>query len=91
MDCLRLHTGERHTSALVKVGHKNFHAVVVDEIGVRVLVEPKEMLRHTSPLLLRGKPYPIERMVRHLKRIGRERGMTAAAKIIIDEAMEENV
>ena len=85
VEAVRYHDGERFVSALLKVGHKQLHAVVVDDSGVRVVTEPKEATRYITPLLLKGQPYPTQRFVRHLRRIGRERGITQAAKNILEE------
>jgi hypothetical protein len=85
LQAVRYHDGERYTSALIKMGHKHMHAVVIDDSGVRVVSEPKEASRYTTPLELRGKPYPVERLVRHMRRVGRERGITAGAKNILGE------
>lgn len=87
IQAVRFHDGQRYCVALVKTGHKHLHAVVIDDCGVRVVSEPKEAQRYTEPLMRRGAPYPMDRLVRQFKRIGRERGITAAAENILEEAL----
>lgn len=87
LQAVRYHDGERYTSALLKVGHKNMHAVVIDDCGVRVVSEPKDGSRYCMPLTRKGQPYPLERLVKHMRRIGRERGITAGAKAILAEVV----
>jgi hypothetical protein len=64
---MRYHDGQRY-SALVKFGRTRMHAVIIDEIGVRVVSEPLTSSRHCQPLTLGGKTYPIARMAKHLPR-----------------------
>lgn len=85
LQVVRFHDGDRYCAALVKIGHTQLHAVVIDDCGVRVVSEPKAASRYTEPLMLKGKPYPPERLARIMRRIGRERGITAAAKNILAE------
>jgi hypothetical protein len=87
IQAVRFHDGERYCVALVKTGHKHLHAVVIDDCGVRVVSEPKEASRYTQPLVRKGAPYPLDRLVRHMRRIGRERGITAAAENILEEVL----
>jgi hypothetical protein len=83
----RYHDGERHVAALIKTGRTRLQAVVLDDAGVRVLVEPLEAARYCSPLLWHGGPYPLTRLIKHFRRIGRERGITAGAKLILEESL----
>jgi hypothetical protein len=85
MQILRFHDGERWNCALVKIGTKRYHAVHIDDCGVRVSSGPKEEVRTMTPLLYRGAPYPMPRLLRHMRRVGRERGITEAAKSILQE------
>jgi hypothetical protein len=87
IQAVRYHDGDRHVAALVKVGTKMIHCACIDDTGVRVVSEPKEALKHCTPLLLKGKPYPVERIARAFKKFGRRRGMSAAAENIINEAL----
>jgi len=89
MKAVRYHDGERACAALLKVGHKNLHAVVIDDVGVRVISEPLAALKHCTDLTLRGQPYPLARLVKHLRRAGHERGITQAALAILDETTEQ--
>jgi hypothetical protein len=86
---LRIHDGDRFCSALVKVGHKLMHAVVMDDFGIRVVSAPKEDMRYTAVLLRKGAPYPVEKMAKAFRTWGRHRGITAAAKTLLTEALEE--
>lgn len=81
----RYNDGDRWHAALVQLGHKNMHAVVIDDAGVRVISEPLAASRHCQPLLLRGKDYPVERMVKLFRRVGKERGITKGALDILAE------
>jgi hypothetical protein len=91
IEALRIHDGDRFCSALVKVGNKLMHAVVMDDFGVRVITAPKEDLRYSAPLLRKGAPYPVAKMAMAMKTWGRHRGMTEAAKKLLDEAILEAV
>lgn len=82
---VRFHDGERWVCGLATAGHKYLHLVHIDDSGVRVLTQPKEQLRHAEPLLRKGQPYPVDRFVRHMKRVGKERGITARAQQMLDE------
>lgn len=83
---LRIHDGDRFCSALVTVGTKLMHAVVMDDCGVRVISAPKEDMRYSAPLLRKGAPYPVERMVKAMRTWGRHRGITIQAKTMLAEA-----
>lgn len=89
IQAVRFHDGERFCVGLVKVGHKHLHVVVIDDCGVRVVSEPKDSQRYTQPLARKGAPYPLDRLVRHMRRIGRERGITAAAENILEEVLHK--
>lgn len=77
---VRFHDGQRFVAALAREGRTRLHLVVIDDAGVRRLTVPKDEARYLRPLLLRGKPYPVERAVRKFRAFGRERGITDAAK-----------
>jgi hypothetical protein len=87
LQVLRVHDGHRFCTALVKVGNKHMHAVVMDDCGIRVISGPKEDLRYSQPLERKGAPYPIDRLVRKFRAFGRERGITEAAKAILNEVV----
>jgi hypothetical protein len=81
----RFHDGERYAAALVKIGRTKIHAVVIDDCGVRVISEPLESARYCGPLVFNSEPYPLPRLLKHFKRVGRGRGITDAAKVILAE------
>jgi len=82
---VKFHDGEREVCALMKVGTKLVHFIVIDDAGVRVLSEPETAIKYTRPLLHRNAPYPVERFAKHLRRVGRERGITQKAKQLLEE------
>lgn len=86
LQAVKFHDGEREVCGLMKVGTKLVHIIVIDDAGVRVLSEPAEAIRYTRPLLHRNQPYPIDRFCKHLRRVGRERGITQKAKELMGEA-----
>lgn len=86
ISAVRFHDGERYVAGLLKVGHKLLKVVCIDDNGVRVLSAPKSEERYASPLQRKGQPYPVERLVRKFLAVGRERGITQAAKEILAEA-----
>src|SRR3990167_7631896 len=77
---IRFHDGERWLCALARDGRKRLHLTYRDDTGIRHAAVPLEDGRHARPLTIRGAPYPVERMVRQFRRIGREHGITEAAK-----------
>lgn len=84
---VRYHCGERWQVALLQVARTQMHAVIVDDSGVRVLSENKDAARHCTPLERRGEPYPLARLASKLLGVGRQRGITQAAKAICEEAL----
>jgi len=69
------------------IGRTKLRAVVIDDCGVRVICESKDTQRYCAPLTFKGEPYPIARFVKHLRRVGRARGITAAANQLLKEAV----
>jgi len=73
--------GGRFCCALARVGRTKLHLTFIDNGGVRHVAVPIERFRtHTSPLSYREGAYPIPRLVRRLGVVGRERGITEAAR-----------
>jgi len=85
-EAIRFHDGERYVVGLAKVGTKHIHVCCIDDAGVRVISAPKEEQRYVTPLLRDGKPYSITRLVRKFLAVGRERGITQAAREMLEEA-----
>lgn len=77
---VRIHDGERFTTALAREGRTKLHLTVIDDAGVRHLAVPRDEIRQAAPLQRKGKPYPVERAIKIMRRVGRERGITEAAK-----------
>jgi hypothetical protein len=89
MQVMRFNDGDRWNCALIKIGTKHFHAVHLDDSGVRVTKGPKEDVREMTPLFYRGAPYPVARFLKSMRRVGKERGITEAAKAIMEECGNE--
>lgn len=83
---VRFHDGERYVAALAREGRSKLHLVVIEDAGVRRLSVPLDEGRYIRPLELRGKPYPVDRMVKKFRAFGRERGITEAAKSELERA-----
>lgn len=65
--------------ALARLGRTRLHLTLIDD-QVTHRVVPRDEERYLTPLKYHGREYTVERLVRQLRRIGRERGVTAAAK-----------
>lgn len=76
---IRFHDGQRYVSALAREGRTKLHVTFIDDCGVVHRAVGRDEGRHVQRLLYHDRDYPLQRMVRHLRRIGRERGITAAA------------
>lgn len=60
--------------------------VIVAGNQVRLLTLPKTEQRHMSPPILEhGHQVPLARVVKHFRRLGRERGISKAAKDLLRE------
>jgi hypothetical protein len=82
----RYHNGECWSTCLYRLGHKRIHVTMLGSTGVTVVSEPKEDARHIEPLARKGAPYPLDRMVRHFRKFGRELGITEGAKAELERA-----
>jgi hypothetical protein len=76
----RFHTGERWVAALVRRGRSRIHITFIDDLGIRHQALPLFEERSLVRLRFKGKEYPIPRMVKQFRAIGRARGITEAAK-----------
>lgn len=76
----RFHDGDHYVSVLAREGRTRLHITYRDDCGVAHRALPREDAKFLSPLYRNGKPYPVDRMVRHLKALGRSAGITQAAK-----------
>lgn len=76
----RFHDGEGWRCVLAREGRTRFHVTYISDAGVVHRAEPREASRYIRPLLRKGEPYPVKRMVKMFREIGRERGITEAAK-----------
>lgn len=86
-EAIRFHDGERYVVGIANVGTKHIHVCCIDDAGVRVISAPKEEERYVTPLLRRGEPYPVERLVRKFLAVGRQRGITKEARLMLEEAV----
>lgn len=66
--------------ALVREGRTRLHVTYLAGTGVVHRAIARQEARGIRPLLHRGQPYPVNRMVRKFREIGRTRGITEAAK-----------
>mgnify|MGYP001423299118 CR=1 FL=1 len=86
MKVMRWHTHEGWRCAIVKPGRTKLHVLTMEDFGVRHHAVPLDEERHMLPLTHRGREYPLARARRIFSAFGRERGITAAAKEILEEA-----
>jgi hypothetical protein len=82
IEVLRDHNYRTHL--VYKTGRTLMHAVVLDG-NVRLAHLPLIERRNLIPLEHHGKPYPVARAVRALKRAGRELGITDGARDVLKE------
>lgn len=66
------------SALLVNEGHKFVSLIPVD-FPVRIRKVPLVETRHMSECEYKGKPYPVKRAVKVLKRMGKAYGITKAA------------
>jgi hypothetical protein len=76
----RFHDGEGWRVSLLREGRTRLHITCITDTGVAHSVVPRDEMRHIQPVLYKGAPYPLTRMVRKFREVGRERGITEAAK-----------
>lgn len=76
----RFHDGERYVCVLARSGRTKLHITHIDEPGVVHRAVPLAEARSLTPLPYRAGAYPVELCVKALRRVGRERGITEAAK-----------
>ena len=75
----RYHTGEGWRATLARPGRTKLHVVYLEDSGLVHRAVALSEQRGLVPLLRKGAPYPLERLVRKLNAVGRVRGMTQAA------------
>jgi hypothetical protein len=84
---IKFHTddGSVRCALIVKVGLKYTSLVWADDRtpGLRVNKVPHDHLRNAPPLLYKGKPYPLTRAKKLLRKMGRTFGITKSAKIAL--------
>jgi hypothetical protein len=88
ISAVRFHDGERYCCAIARVGKTKLHLTFIDDCGVRHTAVPREHERYTTPLTLGGKEYPLSRMVRRFRAVGRASEITEAAKHELTLAQE---
>jgi hypothetical protein len=76
----RFHDDEGWRCVLAREGRTNLHVTYISDAGIIHRTAPRDCLRFLQPLLLKAAPYPVDRMVRKFREVGRERGITEAAK-----------
>lgn len=83
----RYFAGDGWHPALLREGRTRLHVTHLTDSGVAHRAVPREEVRGVQPLPFRGGAYPVARMVRQLRAIGRERGITEAAKAELSRAV----
>ena len=68
------------TAALVVEKRKLLHVLIMDGGKLHPRGVTKIEARHMTPMLLKGKPYPVRRAVVKFRHYGRVFGMTKSAK-----------
>lgn len=67
-------------------GRKYVHCVINDETSVRVIeLDPREFEK-ADDLRLGKEPYPVPRFVKHMQRIGKDKGITHKAERLLEQA-----
>lgn len=84
---VRYHNGFHYCTAIMKRGRKNLLLVHIQDSGVVVKKEPLNHEKFLEPLLLKDKPYPMPRIVKHFRAFGRQRSITKTAIRIMREAV----
>lgn len=69
--------------ALCFRGHKHMHAVIID-FPVKVVRRPVKDFDALAKTTHHGAPYPVDKMVKHLRTAGRHNGITIAAKKLLE-------
>lgn len=85
---VRYHNGYHYCAAIMKRGRKHLHLVHIEDCGVVVQKLPLKDEKFMEPIQFKDKPYPLPRMIKHLRKFGRERNITQAAINILNEARE---
>lgn len=81
MEIVRYQTDTGHTSALIiERGHKWMHIIPMESHVVRIRKVRLSEERNMSSLQYKGKPYPVDRAVRHFKRHAKNFGITKTAQ-----------
>ena len=71
---------------LCKEGNKHYHVVRIAPSGVVADTYSKLDKSETMdwrPAMLKDKPYPVRRAIKHFRKIGRVRGITKKAKQLL--------
>ena len=86
---MRYHSQIGMRSVLVREGRKWLQVLAIDankKGGMTIWKVPKGDLRFMTPLMRKGKPYPMSRALTVFRRVGRSHGITKGAMKIIKEA-----
>lgn len=82
----RFHDGECWVTCLYRLGHKRMHVTHIGSAGVTHTSVPVEEQRHVEALPFKGGTYPLDRMIKRYRKVGRMLGITGAAMAELDRA-----
>ena len=88
IELVNYRTDEGLRCAFVKHGTKWSKVLTIDagkQSGLVIHKVPKTDQRYMTPLLHKGKPYPIKRALRHFRKFGKTHGITGGAKKLLQE------
>jgi len=72
-----------HTYLVFRVARVKMYAIALSA-PVRVVRLDKAERRYMTPLIYKGKPYPLARAIRHLRVAGKELGITKGARAVLN-------
>lgn len=83
----RFNDGEAYGTCLWRRGTTRLHVTYIGTTGISHRAIPATLERFIEPLEYRGGDYPLDRMVRRYRKIGRALGITEAARAELDRAV----
>lgn len=83
----RFNDGEQFGTCMWRKGSTRIHVTCIAPTGIVHRTIPASLERYIQPLEFKGGDYPLDRMVRRYRKIGRAMGITEAARAELDRAM----